>query len=181
MKTNRLLSIAVGILLSGCCTPQDTAVMSAVVPPVGPSVRSSRNDILHVAPLPSYVKHNQGLEIQNRGLGNAKPGTVTGKSTAFISVHLIPNARDNQVIEYWITDMDGKSGAKHSQFTNNNETAGSTLFTTTFAPGTDLDVVRTPDKKEVIIKGKGADGNQYAWTSASGATSPKDDDVSWSP
>jgi hypothetical protein len=184
MKYSRLLSIsiAVGILLSGCCKPQDTAVMSAVVPPMTPSVRSSRNDILHVAPLPGYVKHNQGLEIQNRGLGRAKPGTVTAKSTAYISVHLIPSTVDNQVIEYWITDRDGKSGAKHSQYTNNNETGGSTLFTTTFAPGADVDVVRTtPDKNEVIIKGKGADGNQYAWTSASAASPANDDDVSWSP
>jgi hypothetical protein len=86
---------------------------------------------------------------------------------------------NGQEIEYWITDMNGTSGAKHSRDSGNNETAGSDLFTTTFAPGANIDVVRADG--EVIIKGKAADGTRHAWKSDSTKPTidPNDSDVIW--
>jgi hypothetical protein len=85
------------------------------------------------------------------------------------------------VIEYWITDRDGRSGEKHSKDSGNNETGASDLFTTMLAPGTDINVVRADG--EVVIKAKAVDGTRHAWKSDSSQyqIDPADSDVIWNP
>jgi hypothetical protein len=166
MRSNYLLSVSIpiGMLLSSCCC--DTAVMQS----------SDTGDKLHVAAI-KFLKHNQGIEGPKQRKMVQKSAR---QSTAFICVHLVPTSDGNgQEIEYWITDMNGTSGAKHSRDSGNNETVGSDLFTTTFAPGANIDVVRADG--EVIIKGKAADGTRHAWKSDSTKPTigPNDSDVIW--
>ena len=143
---------------------------------------TSARGTLHSQPLPYYVKHNQG-SVNLKHMALASP-TCTPRCTpapVITAQLLLSDDKQYKYIVYNITDCEGVPGRPHSKNTKNE--SPSTLYSAKFKPDadTDIDVVPTDDKKEVIIKGTTEDGVTHEWKSDSCQPPPDDNDVTWTP
>jgi hypothetical protein len=158
MKYSWLLSISIGVLLSGCGMYES-----------GVNVTSSIKTPQRVL-MPNYRKPNPGLGSPTKRIASATPN-----ATPYLSWNL--NADGH--LWYTITDYNSKEGKPHGMPGTANgatitcENKNSDLFSTTFTNPPKVKTIKFGcSKGEVQISGE-----QRKWVSAQ--NDPYDDDVVW--